>query len=82
MIILSVDKSKMISLAVNIIPTKIHDFDTFPPQVQKLAKEDPPMMKKLPVEVDVSEFLTKKGTLPHLSPRYQVRGDLALIAFH
>lgn len=45
-------------------------------------KEDPPTEKKLPVEVDVPEFLADMGRQASASPLQQAVGDLALIAFY
>ncbi len=43
---------------------------------------DPPKMKKLPVEVDVPEFLVKCGLVEGGSARDQAVRDLALVAFY
>eukprot|EP00984_Skeletonema_dohrnii_P028532 scaffold18565_cov71-Skeletonema_dohrnii-CCMP3373.AAC.3 len=45
-------------------------------------KDDPPTTKKLPVEVDVPEYLADVGRQAHASPLQTVVGDLSLIAFY
>lgn len=45
-------------------------------------KKDEPVMKKLPVEVDVPEYLVKLGLVPGASGLVRATGDLALIAFY
>jgi hypothetical protein len=45
-------------------------------------KEDPPTMKKLPVEVDVCELLVKVGLASGASEKTKAVGDLCLIAFY
>jgi hypothetical protein len=39
-------------------------------------------MKKLPVEVDVPEYLVKLGLLPEATELDKARGDLSLVAFY
>ena len=43
---------------------------------------DPPTIKKLPVEVDVPELLSRLGSQPHANALDKAIGDLALIAFY
>jgi hypothetical protein len=45
-------------------------------------KTDGPVMKKLPVEVDVPEYLVKLGLLPKSTELDKARGDLSLVAFY
>jgi hypothetical protein len=45
-------------------------------------KTDGPVLKKLPVEVDIPEYLVQRGLHPAASPRETAVGDLALIAFY
>lgn len=74
---------KTISLAN---PNKIPGSDKPLPWLQQTlegwAKEDPPTMKKLLVEVDTPRFLTKLGTYPAACPPDQAVSDLALIAVY
>ena len=55
------------------------------PRLQEMfdgwEKVDPPTIKKLPVEVDVSEQIAKAGQLLLATELIQAVGDLALIAF-
>lgn len=46
------------------------------------AKEDPPTLKKLPVEADVPELLVKLGLAPCATELVRATGDLSLIAFY
>ena len=45
-------------------------------------KEDPPTVKKLPIEVDIPEFLAGFGRRQNSSARDRAIGDLTLIAFY
>jgi hypothetical protein len=45
-------------------------------------KKDEPVMKKLPVEVDVPEYLVKLGLVPGASELVKATGDLSLIAIY
>jgi hypothetical protein len=45
-------------------------------------KTDRPVRKKLPVEVDVPEFLVNLGMMPEASQMDKAVGDLSLIAFY
>lgn len=45
-------------------------------------RDDPPTIKKLPVEADVPEFLSKVGQECNANPLDEAVGDLALIAFY
>ena len=46
------------------------------------SKEDPPTLKKLPVEADVPELLAKQGLMPNADERTKAVGDWALVAFY
>lgn len=76
----------MISLDFGMDPTKGVGQKDFLPclaqMVEGFAKEDPPTMKKLPVEVDVPEFLVKRGRATGASALATAVGDLTLIAFY
>ena len=50
--------------------------------VEGFSKEDPPTMKKLPIEVDVPEYLVKHGRTAGASALSTAVGDLTLIAFY
>ncbi len=45
-------------------------------------KEDPPMLKMLPVEANVPEYIANLGQLPSATHIDMAIGDLALIAFY
>ena len=73
-------------MAVGINPTKVWGSDKFAPRISQMidgmAKEDPPTMKKLPVEVDVPEYIAKAGKDHAASTLTTTVGDLTLIAFY
>ena len=50
--------------------------------LQGFANDDPPTTKKLPVDVDVPEFLCDLGCSEHASPKDCRVGLLALVAFY
>ena len=56
---------KKISLAHNVNPTKLQGGKEFIPRIQEILegwyKEDPPTLNKLPVEVDVPEWVTNQA---------------------
>ena len=74
-----------IAMAVGINPTKVWGSEKFAPRISQMidgmSKEDPPTMKKLPVEVDVPEYIVKAGRDQAVSPLTVVVGDLTLIAY-
>jgi hypothetical protein len=39
-------------------------------------------MKKLPVDVDIPEYLVKMGLLPEATEMMRASGDLALVAYY
>ncbi len=73
-------------MAVGINPTKVWGSDKFAPRISQMiygmSKENPPTMKKLPVEVDVPEYIAKAGRDQVASPLTVVVGDLTFIAFY
>jgi len=50
--------------------------------IEGMAKEDPPTIKKLPVEADVPELLADAGRQKEATPLQSAVGDMALIAFY
>ncbi|KAL7458421.1 hypothetical protein ACHAWC_009998 [Mediolabrus comicus] len=75
-----------VSLEHGVDPTK-EEASTkrlFPLQVMLdgWRKDEPPTTKKLPVEVDVPEYLAEEGRQAHASPLTAAIGDLILIAFY
>ena len=60
--------------------------DKFIPRLAQMLqgwkKEDPPVIKKLPVEVDIPEYLATIGELPTATVLDKAVGDLTLIAFY
>jgi hypothetical protein len=77
---------KEIALACNANPTKLDGTDKLLPRLGQMLdgwrKTDGPVLKKLPVEADIPEYLVQLGLHPAASPHEQVVGDLALIAFY
>jgi hypothetical protein len=77
---------KTISLDFGVDPTKEAGQKDFLPCIAQMvdgfAKADPPTMKKLPVEVDVPEYLVKQGQAEGAPATAEAVGDLALIAFY
>lgn len=75
-----------ISLAKGINPTKDTTSDKLLPRLAQMMqgwkKDDPPVIKKLPVEVDIPEYLADIGNCPGANALDQAIGDLALIAFY
>jgi hypothetical protein len=67
-------------------PVKAQGSDKFVPRVAQtldgMRKEDGPVLKKLPVEVDVVEYLVKMAMLPGAMDLAQAVGDLSMIAFY
>ena len=76
----------MIALARGVNPTKMENSDKLLPRLTQMLdgwrKQDPPTIKKLPVEADVPELLSTVGALPTANQLDQAIGDLALIAFY
>ena len=75
-----------ISLVTGVNPTKQKHSDKLLPRLSQMfdgwRKEDPPTIKKLPVEVDVPELLSRIGTRANANALDQAIGDLTLIAFY
>jgi hypothetical protein len=73
-------------LAKNRNPTKVEGSDKFLPRIAQMLegfrKEDPPTLKKLPVEVDVPEFMCMLGLVSGATALASAAGDLALIVFY
>lgn len=61
-----------IALACGDNPTKLNGSDKLLPCLSQMLegwhKSDTPVMKKLPVEADVPEFLVKAGLQAHTTP--------------
>jgi hypothetical protein len=78
--------NKTILLAINKDPLKIEGTNNFIPIIsqtlQGWAKDDPPTEKKLPVEVDVVEYLVKCSMAPGANSRLRCVADWILIAFY
>ena len=72
-------------MALGVNPTKEGHSDKLLPRLQQMVegyrKEDPPTLKKLPVEVDVPEVLAARGSLPYASETHAAVGDWAVIAY-
>jgi hypothetical protein len=78
--------NKTISLATKAQPLKEVGANLFLFAISEtlagFAKEDPPIDKKLPVAVDVVEFLVKQGMGPEADQKVMATGDWCLIAFY
>ena len=77
---------QMIALATNSNPTKIVGSEKLLPRLQQMLdgfqKADPPTVKQLPVEADMTEFLVKRGLAPDARELDHAIGDLTMIAFY
>ena len=75
-----------ICLAKNRNPTKVVGSDKLIPRISQMLdgfrKEDPPTLKKLPVEADVPEFMCKLGLMAGATALASAVGDLSLIVFY
>ena len=75
-----------IAMATGINPTKLHGSDKLIPRLTQILdgwkKEDPPTLKKLPVEVDIPEYIASLGNTITSSEVERAVGDLVLIAFY
>ena len=73
-------------MATGINPTKLHGSDKLIPRLTQILdgwkKEDPPTLKKLPVEVDIPEYIASLGNTITSSEVERAVGDLVLIAFY
>ncbi len=76
---------QMIAIDTGYNCTKIMGSDKLLPCIQQMiegfCKVDPPLMKKLPVKVDVPEHLVWDDHSKSASQRQRADGDLMLIAF-
>ena len=77
---------KEIALVYEHDPTKIRGSDKFVPWIQETldgwAKDNPPTMKKLLVEVDVPEQILWWCLVAGATSAMQATGDWCLIAFY
>lgn len=77
---------QMIALATGVNPTKIHGSDKLIPRLSQMLdswrKEDPPTQKKLPIEVDIPEYIAMQASHPSAMEAERTMGDLILIAFY
>jgi hypothetical protein len=77
---------KEIALACNSNPTKLGGTEKLVPRLSQLLdgwrKTDGPVLKKLPVEADIPEYLVTLGLQAHATAMDKAVGDLALIAFY
>ncbi len=75
-----------ISLAMGLNPTKDGASDKLIPRLAQILQgwkaQDPPVIGKLPIEIDNPEFLTRIGQLPQANELDSAIGDLTLIAFY
>ena len=67
-------------------PTKTLGSDKLLPRLSQMLdgwkQEDPPTLKKLPVEADIPEYIATMGYQPGASECERTIGDLVLIAFY
>ena len=77
---------KEIALACNINPIKLGGTEKLLPRLGQMLdgwhKTDGPVLKKLPVEADIPEYLAKRGMQAGAGASEQAVGDLAVIAFY
>ena len=75
-----------IDLAYEINPTKSQGEKTLVPRLAQMMevwrKEDPPTKKKLPVGINVPEFLSELGMEKYATEMVKFVGDCAVIAFY
>ena len=75
-----------IALEYGVNPVKIPGTDKFHPRLSQtldgMRKEDPPTTKKLPVGMDVPEYLATAGLTKKATEQMKAIGDLSLIAFY
>ena len=73
-------------MAIGVNPTKAKDGMKYLPRlaqtVEGYRKQDPHVIKKLPVEADVPEYLVKAALGKEASEMEKAVGDLALVAFY
>lgn len=67
-------------------PVKQTGSNNFLPRISQvldgMRKDDGPVMKKLPVEADVVEYLVKLGLIPGATQLIKARGDLSLGGYY
>ena len=77
---------KEISLVHGVNPIKTPGSERLIPRLAQMLdgwrKSDPPVEKKLPVEVDVPDYLVKLGLAPEATPLVKAVGDLVMVAFY
>jgi hypothetical protein len=77
---------KEIALASGLNPTKLKNSEKLLPRISQMLdgwrKTDGPVMKKLPVEVGVPEYLVRLGLVAGESELTKATGDLSLVAFY
>jgi hypothetical protein len=76
-----------IALATGINPTKMNGAqDKLIPRLSQMfagwKKEDPPTMKKLPIGIDIPEYISLCGLRPTATERDRAAADLILVAFY
>ena len=73
-------------MATGANPTKLHGSDKLIPKLAQMLDgwkaEDPPTLKKLPVEVDIPEHIAMHGYENDATEAQRAIGDLVLIAFY
>jgi hypothetical protein len=78
--------NKTIALATNRNPFKVEGCKSFIPRLQQTLdgweRGDPPTEKKIPVEIDVPEFLVQCGLQPGAKESVKALGDVTLIMFY
>ena len=77
---------KTVTLAIGVNPTKEAHGDHLVERLHQMMdgyrKEDPPTLKKLPVEVDIPELMAARGLMPNASELQAAVGDWGLIAYY
>ena len=77
---------KEIALACNRNPIKLNGSEKLLPRLGQMLdgwrKTDGPVLKKLPVEADIPEYLVKLGLQLGASAKDKAIGDLTLVAFY
>ena len=77
---------KKISVEFEINPLKVPGSKSYNPRIQQMldgfAKEDPATKKKLPIEVDIPNYVAELGRAKEASELAKAVGDLTLIAFY
>ena len=75
-----------ISMATGVNPTKDGVSDKLIPRLSQILQgwkaQDPPVVGKLPIEIDIPEFLSHIGQLQQANELDQAIGDLTLITFY